>query len=114
MFIYKGKFEIVPSRGVVYFHDDKTGRTVLRVCGLDRNRLFKMKGDDLSSIDVTNRVGSHINLSDDDICGTMQDPLTTELKDIIKEVRALKYARTFDTIEQKADSVIDRLEKLCQ
>lgn len=30
-----GQLEIDSERGVIYFHDAKTGSTILRICGLD-------------------------------------------------------------------------------
>lgn len=34
MITYKGTLEIDVERGVIYFHDSKTGVTKLRICGL--------------------------------------------------------------------------------
>ena len=50
---FEGILEIDADRGVVYFHDNKTGRSVLRICRLPKDKLAKMQDDDLSSIDVT-------------------------------------------------------------
>ncbi len=48
-----GQLEIDLNRGVLYFHAE-AGYTVLRICGLDKERL-KCINEELGSIDVTLR-----------------------------------------------------------
>jgi hypothetical protein len=50
----KGELEIDHVRGVIYFHDGKTGWTILRIC-----RLGKMKKG-IESIDITHMVGVQV------------------------------------------------------
>jgi hypothetical protein len=47
----KGELEIDHSRGVIYFHNEKTGWTVLRIC-----RLGKIKKS-VKHIDITHMIG---------------------------------------------------------
>jgi hypothetical protein len=47
MISYHGILEIDTDRGVIYFHDDKTGSTKLRICGLEDLR------NDGDLIDIT-------------------------------------------------------------
>lgn len=50
----QGELEIDFKRGVIYFHNCKTGQTILRVC-----RIGKLKKE-LKSIDITHMVGVHV------------------------------------------------------
>jgi hypothetical protein len=50
----KGILEIDHDRGVIYFHNEKTGQTVLRIC-----KLGKLKKG-LKYIDVTHLVGIQV------------------------------------------------------
>ena len=45
---FDGQLEVDVQRGVIYFHDGKTGATVLRVCGLKIPPTF-------AAIDLTQR-----------------------------------------------------------
>lgn len=47
---FEGELEIDSSRGVIYFHDTKTGRTLLRICSLPKP---VPEIDDKTSIDIT-------------------------------------------------------------
>jgi hypothetical protein len=53
----KGILEIDPERGVIYFHDAKTGQSILRICNLPKP--IPTKGDAIkgSLLDITHMVG---------------------------------------------------------
>lgn len=50
---FDGQLEIDTARGVIYFHDNATGRTVLRICRLDPEGLKRIKLAGTSAIDIT-------------------------------------------------------------
>ncbi|MGH3834123.1 MAG: hypothetical protein ACRDSF_00245 [Pseudonocardiaceae bacterium] len=49
---FTGTLEIDPSRGVIYFHDESTGMTLLRICSLPRPIPSPAEG-----LDITWNVG---------------------------------------------------------
>lgn len=54
---FMGELEVDVARGVLYFHDHSSGRTVLRICRLPRFKLMGIATDPTSSIDITTGVG---------------------------------------------------------
>jgi len=50
----KGELEIDHARGVIYFHSNSTGCTILRIC-----RLGKLQKG-IESIDITHMVGVRV------------------------------------------------------
>lgn len=62
---YTGELEIDEKRGVLYFHDHGTGRTILRVCRLEPEKLVNIIMSNISSIDITLNFTSLVGYNDD-------------------------------------------------
>jgi hypothetical protein len=54
---YRGLLEIDPERGVIYFHDESKGITLLRICSLPK----PIPIPEIYTLDVTHMVGANWN-----------------------------------------------------